>query len=59
MSSVLFGDLPDNRCRTGADPIFGALLSAQWVYLLDPLVLMFRGVTVGVYPTLAALTGTV
>jgi ferredoxin len=35
--------------------VTGALLSAQWIYLLDPLVLMFRGVTAGVYPALNAV----
>jgi polyferredoxin len=35
--------------------VVGAVFSAQWVYLLDPLVLMFRGVTVGVYPMLNAV----
>jgi polyferredoxin len=33
----------------------GALLSAQWVYLLDPLVLLFRAIATGVYPVLALL----
>jgi len=32
--------------------VFGALLSSQWVYLLDPLVVLFRGVAAGVYPLL-------
>lgn len=31
---------------------FGALLGAQWVYLLDPLVLLFRGAT-SIYPVAA------
>ena len=35
--------------------VLGALFSAQWVYLLDPLVLMFRAVTAGVYPAATAL----
>lgn len=30
--------------------VAGALLSAQWLYLLDPLVLLFRAVAVGVWP---------
>jgi polyferredoxin len=34
---------------------FAALFSAQWAYLLDPLVLMFRGLTVGVYPMANAI----
>ncbi len=34
---------------------FGALFSAQWVYLLDPLVLMFRGMTAGVYPMMTGV----
>lgn len=33
--------------------IFGAILSAQWIYLLDPLVLMYRGMTAGVWPMLS------
>lgn len=33
--------------------VFGALLSSQWVYLLDPLVVLFRGLASGVYPVLA------
>jgi polyferredoxin len=35
--------------------IFGAIFSAQWIYLLDPLVLLFRGMTAGVYPALNAV----
>jgi polyferredoxin len=35
--------------------IFGSLFSAQWVFLLDPLVLMFRGMTAGVWPMLGAV----
>ena len=34
--------------------VFGAIFSAQWVYLLDPLVLLFRGTAAGVYPALNA-----
>jgi len=30
--------------------VVGALFSAQWIYLLDPLVLLFRAVTVGAFP---------
>jgi polyferredoxin len=35
--------------------IFASLFSAQWVYLLDPLVLMFRGMTAGVWPMLGTV----
>jgi polyferredoxin len=34
--------------------VFGALLSTQWIYLLDPLVVLFRGVASGIYPVVAA-----
>ncbi|MBI5511959.1 MAG: 4Fe-4S binding protein [Deltaproteobacteria bacterium] len=42
--------------------VAAALVSAQWVYLLDPLVLLFRGVAAGLYPLVTvalppALTG--
>ena len=30
--------------------VFGALLSSQWVYLLDPLVVLFRGAATGIFP---------
>jgi ferredoxin len=33
----------------------GALLSSQWVYLLDPLVLLFRAVAGGLWPALTSL----
>jgi polyferredoxin len=35
--------------------VVGALFSAQWIYLLDPLVLMFRGFTAGVFPMLTGV----
>lgn len=35
--------------------VFGALLSSQWVYLLDPLVVLFRGVAAGIYPLLGGV----
>ncbi len=34
--------------------VFGALLSTQWVYLLDPLVVLFRGMAAGIYPVIGA-----
>jgi polyferredoxin len=34
--------------------VFGALLSTQWVYWLDPLVVLFRGVATGIYPVLSS-----
>lgn len=35
--------------------VVGSVFSAQWLYLLDPLALLTRGVAAGVYPVFAAL----
>ena len=35
--------------------LFGSLLSSQWAYLFDPLVILYRGLATGIYPVYAAI----